>query len=850
MTTRQRLAVFLDGTWNTRDDSTNVQHLHTLTREGLVEDGWLQRRYYHQGVGTGVMDNFTGGGFGFGLEGNVRAAYNWLVEHYNDGDEIYVFGFSRGAFTARSLVGFISTCGLIHRGAPLTVEQLWQGYCAIGKQREDRHDWWDELVGRKAPPFRRITRLKWDNGQPLSPPENETETLLVEHSRRVPITYLGVFDTVGALGLDALAIPGLRSRMAQHHNAYPTKLVEKCRHALALDENRSSFKLTPFLEFVPNHKRDATPEYDGCIEQRWFVGAHANIGGGYGDNTLTIRPLHWMAEGANQQGLHMHPLRPSAVTPRASQRRDSYSEFAAPIWSGVVRAKRHYRPIDRPIDARAHYALRTINEQVDESVAELAAADPSYAPPQLMTYAQRSNNESLKTALADRKADHEWSGRTLPLRAGLLTWSCLAVLGTASFAQLFSYHFPVWGIVVTSLIASAFLVIDRIECFTNLQMRNHPQSIGYEVGASVTQAFRLIIVLLMATGALTLIGAAVKAGWTAKEWTDGIWWVLEAFAQWGHLPIIAGVTMTLLDVPERRVRIRRTLGAAFLSLFGTLAVATAIVLAVMLFKHLLQWEHVNTMQALISPASEESAGRLLLLQIMLAAFYVAWHGSNSPLGKHGARLGTMTGLQLALTPGRVEKKLDSWAQLLKREWADDPQAEAIAYRNRVLRNALWRDIVAFIPVYAPIMALTMWLGMEYETPRWWADVAALSWQGVPLWIGLPLATALLDLIEDAITFRYLRGRPSAPLALFGALVTVLKLAAFAAAAAVCIMVYVNLTEHVVSANLGDWRWVLASLSTIVIALFAATRIAIVLSGLLRTWRRRGEDQSEVVLANA
>ena len=99
---KQRLVIFLDGTWNTEDDGTNILQAHALTKEGLTEDGFIQKRYYDRGVGTGLLDSIVGGGFGVGLEVNVREAYNWLVDNYHDGeyyndesgDEIYIFGFN------------------------------------------------------------------------------------------------------------------------------------------------------------------------------------------------------------------------------------------------------------------------------------------------------------------------------------------------------------------------------------------------------------------------------------------------------------------------------------------------------------------------------------------------------------------------------------------------------------------------------------------------------------------------------------------------------------------------------------------------------------------------------------
>src|SRR5882724_12703038 len=98
---KQRLVLCLDGTWNQQDSGTNIYHLSNLIYEGVAKDGCLQCIYYQQGVGTGVLDSVTGGAFGLGLSSNVREAYDWLVEHYQDDDEIYVFGFSRGAFTDR-----------------------------------------------------------------------------------------------------------------------------------------------------------------------------------------------------------------------------------------------------------------------------------------------------------------------------------------------------------------------------------------------------------------------------------------------------------------------------------------------------------------------------------------------------------------------------------------------------------------------------------------------------------------------------------------------------------------------------------------------------------------------------
>jgi uncharacterized protein (DUF2235 family) len=123
----KRLALFFDGTWNKPENNTNVWRLQLMLAD-TGEDGVPQLKYYDEGVGTKWFDRLTGGAFGYGLSDNVRNGYRWLMEHYNPGDEIFVFGFSRGAFTARSLMGVIARCGLLKPDAPMSFAQLYERY--------------------------------------------------------------------------------------------------------------------------------------------------------------------------------------------------------------------------------------------------------------------------------------------------------------------------------------------------------------------------------------------------------------------------------------------------------------------------------------------------------------------------------------------------------------------------------------------------------------------------------------------------------------------------------------------------------------------------------------------------
>src|SRR4051794_12932762 len=124
---KKRLALFLDGTWNVVSDNTNVWRLRSLFA-ATDADQREQRAYYSTGLGTKFGERIRGGMFGRGIDTAITSAYEWLIDNYEIGDEIFIFGFSRGAYTARSLSGFISTCGLLRRGAPLGVNQLYIRY--------------------------------------------------------------------------------------------------------------------------------------------------------------------------------------------------------------------------------------------------------------------------------------------------------------------------------------------------------------------------------------------------------------------------------------------------------------------------------------------------------------------------------------------------------------------------------------------------------------------------------------------------------------------------------------------------------------------------------------------------
>ena len=181
--TKKRLAVFLDGTWNAVGDNTNVWRIRSLCAPKSA-DGAIQLVYYDIGV-----NGFIGGAFGKGLSEKVAEAYEWLMDNYAPGDEIFIFGFSRGAYTARSLAGLISKHGMLKAGSPIGIKQLYARY----KRQDDPTLWTlhDALVKGT-----------------LTNPSFE-EQLMLKYSQRIHIKVVAVWDTVGALGIPLFSIQGI-----------------------------------------------------------------------------------------------------------------------------------------------------------------------------------------------------------------------------------------------------------------------------------------------------------------------------------------------------------------------------------------------------------------------------------------------------------------------------------------------------------------------------------------------------------------------------------------------------------------------------------------------------------------
>lgn len=295
----KRLVICLDGTWNNaskeneRDDGskvfrpTNVLKLARAT-EKFDQHGNLQITYYDEGVGAmnrapnfrtkmvRFFDNKLGGGWGAGFEVNIEEAYTFLAYNCDRDDEVFVFGFSRGASQARSLCNLIEWAG----GFPTKNDVYYIPRIVSAYLESGAHGSVQPLVDG----LNERRRLRND---PL------LEPFIVPR-----MSFLGVWDTVLALGSRIQARAGSSKDSLRFHTpATPPRTVKTIRHALAIDERRHDFQ--PEVFSGPGECED--------FEQRWFAGVHSNVGGGLLDDSLANCSLAWMVEQAAAKGLALNP---------------------------------------------------------------------------------------------------------------------------------------------------------------------------------------------------------------------------------------------------------------------------------------------------------------------------------------------------------------------------------------------------------------------------------------------------------------------------------------------------------------------------------------------------------------
>ena len=350
----KRIIICCDGTWNSPDKTeagvplaTNVVKIaEAISSEA---NGVAQRVYYDAGVGTsgGPLRRMFSAATGSGLSTNIRQAYRYLVAHYQPGDQLYFFGFSRGAFTVRSLCGLIRNSGLLRPDAIDRVDEAFALYRSGAEVAHPR--------AREAVLFRRT----W-----------AAEEVTAPH-------FIGVWDTVGALG-NPLRLNGWLARRQRFHDTDLSSTVARAYQALAIDEQRRHFAATLW--------RRPKPVPGQVLQQVWFAGVHSNVGGGYPGTGLSDLALIWMAERAGEAGLefdamtaHPDPLE----QPRQS--RKGFYRLSPP----------YHRPIGEPAEPSAGQGAT--HQQLHPSVHEKYDRQLDYRPPELVRHLGRTHRPQAES---------------------------------------------------------------------------------------------------------------------------------------------------------------------------------------------------------------------------------------------------------------------------------------------------------------------------------------------------------------------------------------------------------------------------------------------------------------------
>jgi uncharacterized protein (DUF2235 family) len=279
---KKSIFVFLDGTSNDIRSGTNVWRLFNLIRGS--GDPQLAAKYI-PGVGTSDSPEFSllGLAFGQGMEARILTGYDFIAKNYRVGDDVFIFGFSRGAHEARSLAGFVSYVGIPKSLVKDTLFELedWDKILEITKKKSDSEfdSYWQRWMPGVSPPLAAEAR----------------EALRVDF-QPVQIALLGLWDTVPGSSFKKFGpckeVEDSKAGDRYKSDSYPS--IRSIAHALAADEKRDKFR--PLL--ICPARNPGNPDLKSQINEKWFPGAHADIGGGYSDNDngLPNLSMNWMID--------------------------------------------------------------------------------------------------------------------------------------------------------------------------------------------------------------------------------------------------------------------------------------------------------------------------------------------------------------------------------------------------------------------------------------------------------------------------------------------------------------------------------------------------------------------------
>jgi uncharacterized protein (DUF2235 family) len=365
--TGRRIVILCDGTGNEISENiSNVLKLYRCLRKTEKTEP-RQLVYYDPGVGTlarpdpwhKLKQDFNailGLATGYGLDDNVLAAYGFLVANWHPGDQIYLFGFSRGAYTVRVLAGLIHKIGLI---TPEQVNLAGSGLIAYKQFSSDT-----PTQGLDLSTLTGAGGSEDDGPVPVNKFDNAAQFARITSSRAPTIHFVGVWDTVPAFGWvwDQLAIP----------NTSKNKIIRYARHALAIDERRRFFRTNRWSE-------DLGGDRPTDVRQVWFAGVHSDVGGGYPETGLSDIALAWMAARATDCGLALDfdaanvQLAPQPSGPMHDSMTWYYRMFGELV-----------RPI--PIQRRDDAGRPVVTNEKAADLTIVRLQDPAYRPPNLIAF--------------------------------------------------------------------------------------------------------------------------------------------------------------------------------------------------------------------------------------------------------------------------------------------------------------------------------------------------------------------------------------------------------------------------------------------------------------------------------
>jgi uncharacterized protein (DUF2235 family) len=335
----KNIVLFSDGTGNSsaKAEKTNVWRLF----EALVQADGTQVAHYDDGVGTSSNKYLSalGGAFGWGLKRNVIDLYKFVCRNYQGGDRIHGFGFSRGAYTIRMVVGLIASQGVL----PYQPEELLhrKARAAYREYRWKNHWKWHHL----AYPFMWLIGLLYRVRDALIRDPYDSNA----NDHRVRVAFLGLWDTVAAYEMPIEEIKRAMNRWLWpmgFSDCTLSPIVAKAFHALSLDDQRETFHPMIWDEVKEAEMVRAGTVEAGRLTQVWFAGVHSNVGGGYPEDRLSLVALDWIAQHAQANGLRFNPLALQIISEQKSPFARMYdSRAGAGVFYRYAPRRMQYVPV-------------------------------------------------------------------------------------------------------------------------------------------------------------------------------------------------------------------------------------------------------------------------------------------------------------------------------------------------------------------------------------------------------------------------------------------------------------------------------------------------------------------------